>query len=1131
MLITQEEIEDAVRQFVRTAIRYEPSSTFGVRDHGDTFDQVKESVVVQLLLDLNAVYYLLSIGAKRQTTSLIELIAQLDAIDTLLDSFKVMPQPDLVVDDQLSRVESVLRNQQYVGASRTAVEIDTLSLRLGRALVRNNLIVLPIHEARDQLSTALTEIDDIYVILLDELRSLSQGYEDFAASTALYKLEQRVLGAAQSLLFDMRLERVDTDTTASQQTARSRLIELQAAKQVITQLTKTADGHANDRILTGTSPTGNDLRLYPTAPAVSVPSQQLGSGGFFLTSQQTLIVSTGDNSPSTVTFSKTSEINLIGKSVPTPAAAGEALYFSIGEAEFDDVVFSATIVEPATYLGGPPALGNLAHGYLSAAISDAIVGHTIGLSYQGDLAALTTDQKKAVEANTGQYRVIGYDGRSALATPVLKLDPPLPAGYSSSVPLTNWQFFSVGLFARWEAPTTQGAYGSYLARLIAELSGPTDPSNFDVYQHWRIHTKVTGTGVGNFLPGERVVNTTGTVGSKQGIVVHHNGNDLYVLEMASPFSPGDDVQGYESGATLTAVSAVVAQVAERAGNSGNLNQARYVEALSSSVLHLQGRSKFGGGSDATIDDGGGSAGNILTIGAGDRGLWEMGLFNGSKIVVNGVEYTIDVITNNKLATIVGSALHVNLSWYVPVPSSLLSINMPTFGPRFRARLFDVTTQVAAAPASGFTAGDAFLLRTNYLDGAEFVPANTLEMDLPQFDSAQAMSAQEVIEDIRLAQVPGLSAQEVRTTLYSHPEESAAITLTQGSDQAVVPTSLPSDDETASLVGYYLVPEEGPHRDLSFLILSDTAGPRTLTFDRVARVTDALTAYRIESRRPSLSVDDTSATAKLVFGAGTAHSLLGAPVSTTVYGAYDRWELREKQTAQDLGSFELVKGDKISSPLQNFPDNVILELATTYMILETAMSGALAGEAVRVAGECPSQWTAFVQQFRRALAAYQERYATTDSLRLAAFSLLNSNLSIQESDLAVFSRELSDMKTSAEQVLNVLQSLAVPDVPAGRRIIEALEEYNYDATLFQLTHGRYEEFFSEGAEQATRAGRIQTLLALTQRGLGETDQSSVYEEFADTPVIVNSGVEEEDERDGSGFDQFQDDEDTGDEGIT
>ena len=76
--------------------------------------------------------------------------------------------------------------------------------------------------------------------------------------------------------------------------------------------------------------------------------------------------------------------------------------------------------------------------------------------------------------------------------------------------------------------------------------------------------------------------------------------------MANPFVTGDSLRGYESDATLTTLTAVATQVAERAGNSGNVNQARYVEALSSSVLHLRGRSQFGGGSDATIDDGGGA---------------------------------------------------------------------------------------------------------------------------------------------------------------------------------------------------------------------------------------------------------------------------------------------------------------------------------------------------------------------------------------------------------------------------------------------------------------------------------------------------------------------------------------------
>ena len=1122
MLITQEEIELAVQQFIQSAIRYEGNVDFAVRDHADTFDQVKETVIIQLLLDPNAVYYLLSLGARDQGANLQELTTLLSEVEDLLPALKHSAPPDLVEEAHLAKVESVLRNQFVISTDTTVQALDDLTMRVGKGLIRDGALAVPIEDAREQITTKLDDLEDLYAVLLEDLDNLNQGFEDFAASTALAELEQRVLGAAQSLLFDMRLERVDPNPSASQRAARERVVELQAAKLAILQLTKNADSHSTDRVLSGQVPEGTDLRLYPRGPAVAAPSQVMNSGGFPLTAMQTLIVSANMNIPHTVTFEKTSEVNLIGKGVPTPAAAGEALYFSVNQEEFEDVPsFPAEVVTPTAYLGGPPPLGTLASGYLSASVSDAIVGHVIGLRYSGDLAALTADQKKAVEATVGTYRVIGYDGRSSLATPVLKLDPPLP----SLAVLTGWEFFSLGLFMRWEAPTDQGAYPTYLDRLIAELSGPTDPANVDAYQPWRIHTFITGTITGTFRPGERVVNTSGTPYDRQGIVVYQDAGGLYVLEMADPFLPGDDLQGYESGATLTTVTSVQTQVAERAGNSGAVNQARYVEALSSSVLHLRGRAQFGGGADASI------TGSSLVIGPGDRGLWEMGLWNGSKINVGAVEYTIDEITDNKTATIVGTASQANQAWYVPVPSPTVSINMPTFGPQFRARLFDASGLIAAAPASGYTPGDAFALRTLYTDGAEFRPANSLQLDLPAFDAAASMSAQEVIEEINAAQIPGVVAQEVREVIYSHPEQSAPLTLTQGSNSALVATALPSDSAIPDLTGYYLVPEEGAHKDTAFLIEADTPGPRTLTFDRSARVTEVIPAYRIEARRPSLSGTDLSPESRLVFGAGTAHAALGLPINETVYGTYNTWELRQDDTPQDLDELNLIRGDKISSPDVSFDEVSILELDEFFLTLETALSGALAGSTLRVEGECPAQWTAFTQAFRLALGELRKDHETTENLRLAAFPLLNSELSVQESDLATFRRQLISMKTAAEGLLSVIQSLNMPDVAAGRRIVESLEEYNYDATLFQLTNGRYDEFFLEGSEQATRPGRIQSLLSLAQTGLGENDQSQRYEEFSDTPLIVTPAEDEEDERDGAGFDQFFDDEDTGDGGIS
>lgn len=1103
MQISQEEIEQYVQEFIHQAIRYEAGQVEGVRDLGESYAQVREVISTALLTDINVVFHLLGVGVREESKSVQEYLDIIGQIEDLLPSLSQQTKDSRVDNTMLAKIDNALTAAQLGGGSevlsRFNRQVDEVSKKLASNLVLGEQLSVPVSEARFQISSLVSDLDERHDLLLQSVQTLLFGVETLKISSLFSGLHDRVLGAARSLLQEMRVERSPSSDDLARQSARKRFIQLQAAKVAIQQLTAEINPEAV-RLQSG------DVLFSVTGTAES-PIEVVGSksGGFNLPSDATVVVGVDGASPSTITLGQSDVPRLASKSPPNPPASTKALYFQV---ELD----GHSLGPHSVTIGAP---GYTRHGDLRVPGStSAFVGFLCSLKYVG---TLTAANEAAVRANESLvYKIVGFDNKSSLPDPIIKIDPPLPAGgFAGPVPLSGWELTLLPQMVRWEVPTSAGTFPNYLTRLVQQLSGPTDAAKRDAFQPWRPHTRITGTLSGTFLPGERVTKSNGSAGSKEGVVIYHDSSGLYLHEMANPFVSGDDILGRESGATLTSPLTISTGQTEMATHGGQPNSARYVEAeVFGSLLRIKGRTTITGTGLASI------SGTALTLASGQRGLWQSGLWNGDIVVVDGLNYTIDTITSDLSAILTSSASVSNKPWSAPVPKKTYKLTMSDFGEVMVPEL----RSVSGLP--GYDA-DPFVEWTYYRYVPETTPAIELEFNLPQTDTAASYSADEVVSLIKEANVPGLAVETVREVIYRHPDQLASASMTVASPTVNVPSALPSDDQASSLVGYYLIPEEGEHSGREFLILSDTPGsPRTLVMDSSATVTASVPAYRIEARKVKLASQTTSPSGQLTLGAGTAHSLLGLPSNTSLYGQFRTGSFKDGAAEVDLGDLGVIVGDDIQSLSGGFEMVEIESISVGSVSFSPSIPGNIQNHGIRIEGVCPTQWNTLSVLLADAVEEwYEAGMETLDSLGSKLSVIVGLASSSQPSDVADFRRELTSLRQVMERVQSALQSFVIPDIPAGREILEALNEQSLDRAKLLLTRGRFQEFFDMGSEEATSTGRVQQILGEVNSSLGTTNIQGELEADSEEPVAIIDFLEDDDDREGlAKGDQVQDNDD-------
>lgn len=476
--------------------------------------------------------------------------------------------------------------------------------------------------------------------------------------------------------------------------------------------------------------------------------------------------------------------------VPTDLVLGVDICIGIGTSHA--VVHTGVeIITPTVYLGTPPSLGNHPHGYVACStFHESMVGSFVTLQYRGLLTSLTADQIAAVRANESNYRVVGYDG-TQYSDPVIKLDPPLPSGYISAI-AQDWMVSKQSHDVVQRAPANAGIYPTYLARLIDELNGtaaltPTDEKMRVI----RLDTYVAGTVTGYFRVGERVLNTNGTVGVRHGIVLAQTVGGLYVLSSQNPIQVGDDLEGYETGATLTTVTAVTGQQSYPALDSGATNLRRWLLAEDvENRLRLRLRDEIGTGADATLDDGAGGTGTLLTIGLSDDGLYDMGCWPGSTVWLGNTAYVLDSIAHNREAIVTTPGFYTG-AWAVRAAEDAYSLTARTGAYRANLMKNDVSTLIAAAPVSGYES-------SNYSVRHIYAMQYTRDAYLPSQTSTRADVAEVIVADEIRRQ--GISGADVEISsghvVLRSQSVTSSVQVTGGTAQAVM--SFVPYDATARL---------------------------------------------------------------------------------------------------------------------------------------------------------------------------------------------------------------------------------------------------------------------------------------------------------------------------------------------
>jgi hypothetical protein len=816
---------------------------------------------------------------------------------------------------------------------------------------------------------------------------------------------------------------------------------MEAARSVL-QVLNNLPSNVDYRIRTGISPPGRNIVFSALADQERVlESISTKSGGYAIGTGDTLIVGVDGPTLTTVEFPKTEDPTLLSRAAPASPVTDKYLHILAG---YKTLSLGPYPVAPST-LAYPHAEFTVPGG------SPSFVGHYCTLRYTGSIPDDTTD---VMEAQL--YKVVRYRNPGS---PVIELDPPLP---KTTVP-TGWELTLLPLSGSWSVLSFTST-----ADLVTKIN-----SSNTALQPWRVHTKLTGTVVGTFLPGERIYKTP--LADKEAVVIYAEGNDVWIHGCANAFANTENAQGRASGATLTNMTVTTSGVADKDLNAGQANTARMItaSAYQTDKLKLEAKTILGLGIKASI------TGSALTINKqpSEKGLWELGLWPDYVIYVGGTPYTITNITSNTQATVTPAAPSpvTDVVWFVTIKDQLDEIAALISGDRVVPRLLDITG------LPGYDALSVFKLRTVPESRGVVDPADELQMQLPQSDSLESLSAAEVVLAIQDAQVPGLLVEELRETIYD--SEGAQLALVVGSDVITVTGEL-----TADLVGYYIVPSEGEHHGEDFLIKQDAVSPRKLTVNRTARISETIKEFRIEARRIRIYTEPKGVDGEITFGNGTAHTKLGFPTSEAITALVKSGVFTEEGAEVDLSLLHVAEGDVVEVSDYQLAIESIENGTITF---DEDLPGSVQGADVAVPGKCPEEWEKFTRAAEPPDQEWQAEEDPISDLKNALGYITETNIKIQPEDVVPAKQAIAKLRTRINESTAALNALDLPDVDQARNILQMLEDRGYDNVTRMLTLGKFNEFLDSSVNTATIAGKLQDNI---KGALGFLGQSSTPDEI-------------------------------------
>lgn len=212
-MYTQAEIEAALEQVVRSGIR-RGTDSLGVPRQEMTFQDVQEAAAGLFLLQPEAPYYVVSLGAQRLRGAVQEQAAR---VTSLLDAVSAVARDVLPVEDvsTLSNAQVALKEISRAAGSRTSGLLDVTRLASylrfqdnidrflkgpGSSIRSGGVLVQTPQQARGALPGLLSACVEGHATLVDRVRELATAMDDYAALNLPSSVAEGVMTRAQAIV-------------------------------------------------------------------------------------------------------------------------------------------------------------------------------------------------------------------------------------------------------------------------------------------------------------------------------------------------------------------------------------------------------------------------------------------------------------------------------------------------------------------------------------------------------------------------------------------------------------------------------------------------------------------------------------------------------------------------------------------------------------------------------------------------------------------------------------------------------------------------------------------------------------------------------------------------------------------
>jgi len=296
---TDEELEDAVSQFVRQEVKTE-RTPLGPLDTNYTFGEVREIAASTLVFNPSAIFYLLSLAANRVNQDVEQAIEYLDdiidGIGEVGRDTKEVTQTSLLSDAAaaLLEVERTIENnnaitdQPFSRYSRSLDNFTSGSLTpnvrraTGSSFPETYEIVRPPQKAQSSIKENIAELRDLHVTVVSEAEKLTESMSEFlSANLPLLSIQTSVQKVRKDLR-DLKDEFDGKTRDGAIEITRDAFLRIQAGKSVITNLTSISDPRES-RMASSSSSSDRAAAAYPASEATAASLSPTISAPYLIT--------------------------------------------------------------------------------------------------------------------------------------------------------------------------------------------------------------------------------------------------------------------------------------------------------------------------------------------------------------------------------------------------------------------------------------------------------------------------------------------------------------------------------------------------------------------------------------------------------------------------------------------------------------------------------------------------------------------------------------------------------------------------------------------------------------------------------------------------------------------------------